>query len=211
MRYFFPFIALFTLLLTTSCDEKEEVGEYDNWQERNALYVDSIADLARNNSQGWTQIKGYVMGDSLGNNAANEYYLYVQKLETGKGRYDESTGDYVRITPSDKDSVRVHYCGRLIPTDLFPTGQVFDKSYNSATLNEETDVPALMATIGTIPGFATALEYMTEGDRWIVVIPQFLAYGSQTSTSIPAYSTLIFDMKLARIYRYKIDTNTSWH
>jgi FKBP-type peptidyl-prolyl cis-trans isomerase FklB len=40
---------------------------------------------------------------------------------------------------------------------------------------------------------------MPVGSKWRVYIPYYLAYGSSGSTSIPAYSTLIFDMKLLEI------------
>jgi len=53
---------------------------------------------------------------------------------------------------------------------------------------------------------------MVEGDRWKIVVPYYLGYGESSSlTTIPNYSTLIFDVKLARIYKYKIDTDTTWH
>ncbi len=201
MRYFFPLIALFALLSVTSCDEKEEVGEYDDWQNRNTEFVDSIATLANAGTDGWSKLQSITLSDNLGTDADNKYYIYVQKLENGAGTYN----------PHDADSVRVHYCGRLIPTSTYPAGEVFDKSYSGAVLNEATDVPALLRTIGTVPGFATALENMVEGDRWKVVIPSYLGYGSSGNSSIPAYSTLVFDMKLARIYPFGSGENTSWH
>ncbi len=207
MRLISSFFTLFVLLLlVTSCEENEEAGEYDNWQGLNVAYVDSIANLANNAIDGWSKIKSYTLRDDLGDNAGNKCYIYVKKLENGEGEYK----------PQDEDSVRVHYCGRLILTEKqknegLTEGTVFDKSYSGATLNEEIDVPALMRTIGTVPGFATALESMVQGDRWTVVIPSYLGYGSNSNSSIPANSTLIFDLKLARIYRYKIDTDTSWH
>ncbi len=39
----------------------------------------------------------------------------------------------------------------------------------------------------------------------------YLAYKDNEDSKIPKYSTLIFDIQLARIYRYGIDTDTSWH
>lgn len=53
---------------------------------------------------------------------------------------------------------------------------------------------------------------MVEGDAWKIVVPYYLGYGENdySSASIPGFSTLIFDIKLARIYRYKVDTDTSW-
>ena len=70
-----------------------------------------------------------------------------------------------------------------------------------------------MGVNNTVIGYATAVMNMVEGDRWKIVIPYSIGYGSGSNSSktIPAYSTLIFDLQLARIYRYKIDTDTTWH
>lgn len=199
---------IFSLLIASiaisSCSEQDEVSEYDNWKERNLHYVDSIADIARTNTDGtWTMYQAYNLSDSLGLNDKNEYYIYVQKLENGTGT----------INPYYNDSVRIHYCGRLLPTTSYPEGYVFGKSYYSSTLNEETDVPTLMGVNQNITGVITSLIHMVEGDRWRVIIPYYLAYGTSdyTSASIPGYSTLIFDIKLAKIYRYMIDTDTDWY
>lgn len=200
-----PIVALLALVFVApSCSEHEEAGEFDNWQERNRHYVDSIATEAKINADGtWTKIKSYTLGDSLGLDGSNDYYIYVRKIEHGSGAY----------SPLYTDSVRVHYSGRLIPSSTYPNGYNFGKSYSTSVLNEDTDVPLLVGVDENVIGFATALMHMVEGDRWEVVIPYYLGYGTgnSTSTGIPGYSTLIFDVKLARIYRYKIDTDTGWH
>lgn len=189
--------------LISSCEEKEEEGEYDNWQARNEAYVDSIARVARANADGrWTVLKVFTRGDSLGDSGDNRYYVYVHKLEEGTGTE----------SPLYNDSVRVHYSGRLVPSASYPQGYNFGKSYNGLELDESTDVPTLLAVNQNVTGFATALMNMVVGDDWLVVVPWQIGYGSSANTtgSIPAYSTLIFEMRLARIYRYGIDTDTSW-
>jgi hypothetical protein len=58
-------------------------------------------------------------------------------------------------------------------------------------------------TLGTdvIEGWNLVVENMHAGDKWRVYIPYNLGYGTSanTSGSIPAYSTLIFDIKLNNI------------
>ena len=196
-----PLMAICTMLFATSCEESEEVSEYDNWKDRNTHYIDSIASLARGNADGWSQIPAYTMGSILGEDGNKSYYIYVKKLEAGTGTYYPQSGD----------TVRVHYQGRLIPTSSHPLGLVFDKSYATNSLNEKTDVPTLLSVSGTVVGFSTALMHMVEGDRWKVVIPHYLGYQGSATGSIPAFSTLIFDMKLARIYHNGDDYDTSWH
>lgn len=52
---------------------------------------------------------------------------------------------------------------------------------------------------GVIDGWSLVLQHMQVGAKWRVYIPYYLAYGSSGSSSIPGYSTLIFDMKLVAI------------
>jgi FKBP-type peptidyl-prolyl cis-trans isomerase FklB len=200
-KFIMPLVAICTMFFAVSCEESEEVSEYDNWKPRNEHYLDSIASLARGNVDGWLQIPAYTMGDHIGEDASTSYYIYVKKLELGAGSY----------RPQDGDTVRAHYQGILIPTDSHPQGKIFDKSYATGSFNEATDVPALFAVNSTVVGFSTALMNMVEGDRWKVVMPQYLGYKDNATGDIPAYSTLIFDIKLARVYRNGDNSNTSWH
>ena len=96
-------------------------------------------------------------------------------------------------------TVITHYRGKLIP--LYDGSEVvFDQSFKGE-LNTETAVPVGFAVGGVIVGWTTALQEMVEGDRWEVYIPQGLGYGQTGSgNSIPAHSTLIFDMKLEKFY-----------
>lgn len=188
----------------SSCSENEEAGEYDNWQTRNQHYVDSIANLAQNGTDGWTKILGYRhVSTEESPDLNSNHYVYIQKNSNGAGTKK----------PEYNDSVRVHYFGRLIPSGSYKNGFNFGKSYSSNTFNEATDVPTLMAVNANVDGFATALMNMVEGDDWTIVIPYHLGYGTSAygSAQIPGYSTLIFNVKLARIYKYKIDTDTTWH
>lgn len=200
---FFTFQLSFLTL--TSCTEKEEIGEYDNWQKRNAAFVDSIANVCRKNADGkWERICAFNLNDSVEALSQNNmHYIYVHKLEEGSGKYQ----------PLYNDSVRVHYLGRLISSLSYSEGKIFDKSYSTYILNELTDVPSLIGVSSVVCGFSTALMHMKEGDNWRVYIPSYLGYGTKDSGSsnIPAYSTLIFDINLARVYKYKVDTDTSWH
>jgi FKBP-type peptidyl-prolyl cis-trans isomerase FklB len=79
---------------------------------------------------------------------------------------------------------------------------MFDTSYYGPELNIMTAVPVKFAVKDLVNGFQTALMNMHEGDRFEVVVPQTLGYGSSTSNSaIPAYSTLRFDIMLTYIGR----------
>jgi FKBP-type peptidyl-prolyl cis-trans isomerase FklB len=60
---------------------------------------------------------------------------------------------------------------------------------------------------GTITGWATALMQMHIGDHWEIYVPYTLGYGTTNTnttagvTNIPAYSTLIFDIRLVAYWR----------
>ncbi len=185
---------LFTLTLSvllglTSCEESAEVGEFDNWQQRNTLFIDSIAQVARENAfDDWKIILAEGLDDSK--QWGNECYVYCQVLEDGYGT----------AHPLFTDSVLVNYSGRLMPSATYPAGYRFDSSY-SGDFNPSFNVPVGMTLSGTVPGFYTAVQNMVDGDTWKVYIPYQLGYGERATSGIPAYSTLIFDINLVSFYR----------
>jgi FKBP-type peptidyl-prolyl cis-trans isomerase len=89
-------------------------------------------------------------------------------------------------TPTATDKVRTHYRGKLI------NGMEFDSSYKKGK-------PAEIFVKGVIPGWTEALQLMKEGGKWELYIPANLAYGEQGRPSIPANSTLIFEIELLEV------------
>ena len=178
-------------LAVSSCEETEGVVDpYYKWQERNERYIDSIAEVAKANPGEWRVILSYKITPDLNNlQQKTSDYIYCRLLEKGEGT----------MKPIYTDSVITHYRGKLIP--LYDGSEVvFDQSFKGE-LNTETAVPVGFAVGGVIVGWTTALQEMVEGDRWEVYIPQGLGYGQTGSgNSIPAHSTLIFDMKLEKFY-----------
>ena len=173
----------------TSCEENAEVGEFDNWQQRNTQFVDSIAAVARANTYDDWKIF-LVEGLDTAKQWSNDYYVYCQVLEEGNGTEH----------PLFTDSVVVNYSGRLIPSATYPDGFKFDSSY-TGELNPSFNVPVGMPLSGTVPGFYTAIQHMVDGDIWKVYIPYVLGYGAEGSSSIPGYSTLVFDINLVSFHR----------
>lgn len=182
-------------LVLMACSETKEVGEFeDRWEERNYAFVDSIAQVARANKGDevgqWHVLKTYKRNEDtgLGSNYNNQEYVYAQVLEVGQ----------LEMSPVFTDSVKVHYRGRLIPTPQHPQGKVFDECYYgelNATTREWAPTTKFLCS-GVITGWTTALMNMHRGDYWRLYVPQALGYGSENSSSIPAYSTLIFDVYL---------------
>lgn len=88
--------------------------------------------------------------------------------------------------PKETDTVEVHYKGTL--TD----GTQFDSSYD----RQQT---ATFPLNRVIPGWTEGVQLMTVGSKFQFVIPPELAYGEQDTPSIPANSTLVFDVELIAI------------
>ena len=173
----------------TSCEESSEAGEFDNWQQRNTQFIDSIAAVARANAyDDWKVF--LAQGLDTAKVWGNEYYVYCRVVEEGSGT----------AHPLYTDSVLVNYSGRLMPSDTYKDGYIFDSSY-SGELNPAFNVPVTLPLSGTVEGFCTAVQQMTDGDVWEVYIPYQLGYGATGTSGIPAYSTLIFDINLVSFHR----------
>ena len=173
----------------TSCEESSEAGEFDNWQQRNTQFIDSIAAVARANTYDDWKV---FLAQGLDTTKVwdNGYYVYCRVIEEGSGT----------AHPLYTDNVLVNYRGRLMPSDTYKDGYIFDSSY-SGELNPAFNVPVTLPLSGTVEGFCTAVQQMTDGDIWEVYIPYQLGYGAKGSSGVPAYSTLIFDINLVSFHR----------
>jgi FKBP-type peptidyl-prolyl cis-trans isomerase FklB len=89
-------------------------------------------------------------------------------------------------SPTETDTVTVHYRGRLLD------GTEFDSSYGRGQ-------PTELGVGQVIPGWQEALQLMPVGSKWEVWIPASLAYGSQGAGSIGPNETLHFDIELIEI------------
>lgn len=194
--FYFLAVALFAVFGLASCSEEDDtVEEFPNWQARNDAFFNSLTDSVMNLLElnpartDWKRIKSWSKSDSI--EGSNSDYIIVNVIEEG---------DAASATPLYTDTVTVHYLGRLLPSVSYPYGYVFDQSYYG-NYYDDVSKPLQMA-IGNsggnmlVDGFATALQHMRRGDHWIVYIPYQLGYGSQSQTGVPAYSTLIFDLRL---------------
>ncbi len=88
--------------------------------------------------------------------------------------------------PTSTDKVKVHYRGTLID------GTEFDSSYSR---NEPTTFRANQV----IAGWTEALTMMPVGSKWMLYIPQELAYGTRNMGTIKPFSTLVFEVELLEI------------
>ena len=88
--------------------------------------------------------------------------------------------------PAATDTVHVHYHGTLL------NGQVFDSSV-------ERGEPISFPLNQVIAGWTEGVQLMSIGSKYKFFIPSELAYGDQAVGTIPAGSTLIFEVELLDI------------
>lgn len=202
------FLLVMAVFALSSCSEDDNtVDEYANWQERNEqAFADTLAyakaQIAAGRTEEWKVIRKWSLQNQTPNKDQNgmdvplSYKAYdnivVRVLKEGKG-----SG-----CPMYTDSVKVSYLGRLLGTDTYPAGYVFDKTFEGTYDKATAQVTTNLAS-GWIDGFTTAVLNMHIGDHWLVYIPYQLAYGSTQSSSsvIPAYSMLRFEIVLDSYYR----------
>lgn len=209
------FLAAATLLLLASCKGSDE--EYDprhDWQARNAQWFAEMYDTAK---AAIAEAKAqYPNGNEWEKHCDWRLYRTLLKSQDVEG----PATDYIVCKvnrhgrehfPADDlwsaaytDSVRLYYRGWLMD-DNYPESKtnmtVFSQTYFGAELDTTTAAPIAMPVTSTVEGFMTAIQYMVKGDDWDVYVPQELAYQEQASDAIPAYSTLLYRMRIELVHK----------
>ncbi len=106
-----------------------------------------------------------------------------QMPQTGFTVEEVVLGQGALVAPGDM--LTVHYVGRL------PNGQVFDSS-----LDRNTPIKFTVGRGQVIRGWDEGLLGMRVGGKRVITIAPDYAYGSQAVGTIPANSTLIFEVEL---------------
>jgi len=192
------FACLFLLLIGAgwvgvSCSEDDATtNEFENWEQRNDAFFATLEDSLAHSAGTWMKYKCFSKNPAVENGNSKDY-IYVKVIPTGYETTDTES-------PLFNDSVRVSYQGRLIPSDVEknPQGNIFDGTVYGK-YDVRTNATACFKVSGLVKGFTTALLHMHRGDTWRVYIPYTLGYGTSNQSSIPAYSTLIFDITLYEI------------
>ena len=113
---------------------------------------------------------------SIGDMFTTESGIKYQILVNGSG-----------AKPTLNDQVETHYHGTLLD------GTIFDSSIDRG---ETVSFPVG----GVIPGWTEALQLMSVGSKWKLIIPSELAYGERgAGQAIPPNSDLIFIVELVSI------------
>lgn len=202
VAFFASFIFLLSgmSLIFSSCissDDDEDIDEA--WKLKNEVEFSEAAA-----STDYKKIYSYSTGTSPDGSPTGKYILSkassvitdsdLRRLSTKK-----SSDGYAEFT----DSIKCRYEGWYIDSDN--EKYIFDSTENPTTgsTTMPNKVERTFAVAGVIEGWRTALQEMKEGDEVEIVIPQKLAYGSSAYSTIPAYTTLHFRLKLIKIIQMK--------
>jgi len=135
--------------------------------------------------------------DSEENKVAGEKFLEENKtkdsvITTASGLQYKVLVAGKGSKPTITDSVEVHYSGYLI------NGSKFDSSVDRGR-------PVLFPLKNVIQGWIEGLQLMPVGSKYKFFLPYSLGYKDQgNGNSIPAYSTLIFDVELLAVKPLKV-------
>lgn len=208
-RILYLLLLLLPCALVTSCEDNAndtDTGEFThNWAARNADYFAermseakaAIAEAKAAYGDDWESHCDWRVFGSYAKPSPTKQTdsICVKIVNRGTGT----------ACPFYTDSIKVNYIGRLIPTESYPDGRIFDHSgtyeTEEAVFSPDFSTPTRMATSNLIEGYTTAIQHMRINDRWKIYIPQELGYTSNTSGVMPAYSTLIFEVELKGFYR----------
>lgn len=114
------------------------------------------------------------------------HYPNAQELASGLIYFEEKEGK--GNTPQKGQKVKVHYTG------TFLDGNKFDSSVDRGQPFEFT-----LGQGQVIKGWDEGVALMREGGKAVLIIPSNIAYGPQGRSSIPPYSTLVFEIELLEV------------
>jgi FKBP-type peptidyl-prolyl cis-trans isomerase len=126
------------------------------------------------------------------------YLPEVKPTSSGLYYHELIPGDVSADLIKTGDRVKVFYTGNLIEDNDslgIIDGAVFDTS---------GDYEPFSFTVGggtVITGWDEAIRLMKDGGEAKWVLPSHLAYSGQAQNGIPAYSPLVFKVKVYRVYR----------
>jgi FKBP-type peptidyl-prolyl cis-trans isomerase len=117
-----------------------------------------------------------------------DHNITVKPTASGLYYIEKAKGTGAQVTSGSMASV--HYTGTLLD------GTKFDSSREPGGKPYEVEV----GKGKVIPGWDEGLQLMKKGGKAILIVPSSLAYGEQgMGGSIPAYSTLVFDLEVVDV------------
>ncbi len=122
--------------------------------------------------------------------ARKEFYAFVNEnyptaIQAEEGYYYVITKEGNGEKPNKGQTITAHYTGK------FTNGNVFDSS-----VKRGTPFQFPLGAGRVIKGWDAGFAQLSKGSKATLLLPYDMAYGERGSRSIPAKSTLIFDVEL---------------
>lgn len=142
--------------------------------------------------QAFTRLAAAKQQEIQGQNAAASTKFLEENKKNPDWKTTESGLQYRVLkdgtgkTPTDKETIKVHYVGTLVD------GTKFDSS-------RDRTAPAEYKLGSVIKGLREALSMMKKGSHWVVALPPDLAYGPSGNGPIPPSAVLLYDLELIDI------------
>lgn len=204
-------ILLLSLLTLASCKDSDSTPDpRHDWQSRNAQWFTEVYDAAKASiAQAKAQ---YPNGNDWQEHCEWRLYKTLMKSQDVPG----TATDYIvcKVNPPYRRDVDEGYATYTDSVRLYYRAWIMDENYPESKTNmtvfsqsyygnfDETKVaPIAMPVISTVEGFMTALQYMVKGDDWDIYIPQELAYKGNASDYVPAYSTLLYHVRIESVHK----------
>lgn len=138
--------------------------------------------------------------------------LLNKARRTNSGLYvvDSVAGTGTPVTTGKQ--VRVKYIGRFLSNGAHPASTGYPASYgnpnylqgaifdNSSENHTQCGCVVFTGGSGAVAGFNEGLLLMRQGDRKLLLLPSYLAYGTAGSASIPPDSALMFDVEILEVF-----------
>ena len=122
------------------------------------------------------RIEGYLEENNLTGFSSLENGLHYKILDVGNSKY-----------PVNGDTISVDYVGQLL------NGSEFDRN------NTGQPFKFILGDGQVVEGWELGIPLIDESGTGILILPSGLAYGKNTSGSIPENSVLVFRIKLIEI------------
>lgn len=160
---------LLSLGSLVGCDQTAPEEPKTQYRIDNEKYVEEIAQ-----NQEYTSLSFELSSYPI-------YYKVLKALPTGEEP----------LRPLQNSKVQCRYTLSLISGETPERDELLDSWIYR---QEGSSYPSAL-----VRGMQLALQHMAVGEKWQVIIPWQMGYGAYTQTSIPAYSTLIFEIELLKI------------
>ena len=135
------------------------------------------------------KLKEYLVSKSITVAPTNSGLYYVEEIE-GSG-----------IQPLLGDYVLVNYTGTLLDGEIVFNTSIYQVAFENSIENENFLYGPLKFQYGYVApiGLNEGIGYMREGGKSRMFLPSTLGFGHNDYFSIPAYSTLIYDIELEKV------------